>query len=161
MDAREKYEALKEAHDATALRNRKKEMQMLKQAYDELAHEIEGVVTPYIDKNGHEVLDPRPLSPPVGYVPSESLTVRLRELIAGERLRRAADLQEMDTFEEADDFDVDDDPVPMRDTPYENDFDPPVRQLVRDGQASLDRKAAEAASKPPEAPAKAESGPKA
>lgn len=148
MDAREKYEALKEAHDATALRNRKKEMELLRQAYDELAVEVEGVVTPYLDKNGHEVLDPTPLSPPVGYVPQPSITERLRELIAGERMRRTAELREMDTFEEADDFDVDDDVAPMRDSPWENEFDPPVRDLVRDGQRSLSEKerlAAEAA----------------
>lgn len=148
MDAREKYDALKDKHDEMHLRHRKQEMLALKEAYDELAHEVEGVVTPYIDKDGKEVLDPRPIAPPVGFVERDSITDRLRELIAGERMRRTAELREMDSFEEADDFDVDDDPIPMRDTPYENDFDPPVRELVQEGSRSLaakQRKAAEEA----------------
>lgn len=143
MDARDKYEALKEAHDATALANRKKEMRMLAQAYKELAFEVNGIMTPYIDKEGREVLDPRPMSPPVGYVAQPTITERLRDLIAGERMRRTAELAEMDTFEEADDFEVDDDPIPMRDTPYENDFDPPVSRLVKDGNQEIRRKASE------------------
>lgn len=158
MDAREKYEALQVRNADRALRNRKEEMEALKEAYDELGHEINGVLTPFIDQKGREVLDPTPIAPPVGFVERESIVDRVRAMIAGNNFQRLADLKEMDTFEEADDFDVDDDPIPMRDTPYENEFDPPVRELVTEGSRSLASKAAKKAKEDAEA-AKASGSP--
>lgn len=145
MDAREKYETLKVRNDDRALRNRKEEMQALKEAYDELHFEINGVVTPHIDDKGREILDPTPIAPPVGFVERESIVDRVRAMVAGNNLQRLAELEGKDTFDEADDFDVDDDPIPMRDTPYENEFDPPVRELVNAGSRSLAAKAKKAA----------------
>lgn len=152
MDARDRYDALKAKHDELHLRNRKEEMVALKEAYEELAFEVNGIITPYIDKFGREVLDPNPIAPPVGFQESESISDRLRAMIEGERMRRAAELAEMDTFEEADDFEVDDDPIPMRDSPYENDRDVSIREMVNEGNRSLsdkrrkaDAEAAEAA----------------
>lgn len=141
MDARERYEALQVRNADRALRNRKEEMQALKEAYDELSYEINGVITPFIDEKGYERLDPTPIAPPVGFVERESIVDRVRAMIAGNNLQRLADLEGKDNFEEADDFDVEDDPIPMRDTPYENEFDPPVRELVQVGSRSLSAKA--------------------
>lgn len=161
LSAHEKYQALRQEHDDVRLEHRKEEMEALKEAYDALAFEVEGIVTPYLDKNGHEVLDPTPMAPPVGYVSRPSLVEQLRDMIQGERMRRTAELREMDTFEEADDFEVEDEVMPL-DTGYQNEMDPPIRELVSEGSKSLsakERKAAEKAAKkqesergPPEAP---------
>lgn len=68
--------------------------------------------------------DPRPVAPPIGYVPEMSLAERIRAMVRSEHLRYAAMQGGMETFEEADDFDVDDDFDPS--SPYEMFFDPPV-----------------------------------
>lgn len=68
--------------------------------------------------------DPRPLSPPLGYQPEPSLAERIRMMVRSEHLRFAAMESGMETFEEADDFDVDDDFDPT--SPYEMFFDQPV-----------------------------------
>lgn len=78
----------------------------------------------YHDILGRELPDPTPLEPPIGYVPQESMVDHIRNMIRTELSRSAADAGE-ETFEEADDFAIDeDDPDPH--TPYEAVFDPPT-----------------------------------
>lgn len=75
-------------------------------------------------KKVFEYPDPRPIAPPLGYIPEMSLAERIRAMVRSEHLRLAAMESGAETFEEADDFDVDDDFDPS--SPYEMFFDPPV-----------------------------------
>lgn len=91
--------------------------------------------------DGTPVLDPVPLAPPVGYKKQPSMVEIVRDMVRGERLRQEAEAAGVETFEEADDFDVGDDPELMR-SGWENDFDPPIVELVQAGrQAVADREA--------------------
>lgn len=73
-----------------------------------------------LDQNGHEILDPTPKSIPVGFKRPETLQEQIRRLVRTE-VSEAAGANGWDTFEEADDFEIDDDPeIP---TPYEMEFD--------------------------------------
>lgn len=74
-----------------------------------------------LDKDGREVPDPTPMAPPVGMSERPSLADFVQRMIQQE-VSRAAAAAEMETFEEADDFDVEDDPMDPR-TPYEENFD--------------------------------------
>lgn len=78
----------------------------------------------YLNKDGHEVPNPVPVAPPVGFVRAPSMVDHLRQMVRSELLRREVMAQGMETFEEADDFELDDDPVDPH-TPYEAVFDPP------------------------------------
>lgn len=89
-----------------------------------------------LDEKGREVLDPVPLAPPVGYRREVSQSERIRQMIRSEHMRMAAEIQGMESFEEADDFDVEDDPIDPN-TPYEEVFDPidaEVRRQLRDDE---------------------------
>lgn len=74
------------------------------------------------DPNGHEVLNPTPMAPPVGYKPSLSLAEQIRMQV---RTLQAMDM-EPETEEEADDFDIDDDPAPL--SRWENDMIPSIKE---------------------------------
>lgn len=74
------------------------------------------------DRFGREVPDPTPVAPPIGYQKPFSMVDHLRELVRTELSRAAADA-DVETFEDADDFDIEDDP-PDPHTPYEAVFDP-------------------------------------
>lgn len=90
-----------------------------------------------LDDNGHERLDPTPMAPPLGWKPEPSMVEIIRAQIAGERLRQEAEAAGMESFEEADDFDVDDDFDPS--SPYEEIFDPaPPRPRFRTAQEEVD-----------------------
>lgn len=73
--------------------------------------------------DGAELLDPRPVAPPVGYKRQPSMVEHIRNMVRSEQLRAAAEAEGVETFEEAEDFDVGDDYDPR--TPYEAVFDPP------------------------------------
>lgn len=90
----------------------------------------------HLDDYGREIPDPVPLAPPVGYKRQPSLVELVRDMVRGEHLRQAAMAEDKDTFEEYDNFEIPDDPSPPN-TPYENDFDPPVKELVREGDKAL------------------------
>lgn len=81
-----------------------------------------------LDENGHEVPDPRPMQIPAGFKRPETLQEQVQRLIRGEMSRRAAE-QGMETFEESEDFDIDDDAMDPR-TPYEAIFDPVLGKEV-------------------------------
>lgn len=86
-----------------------------------------------IDTEGREVSDPVPMAPPLGYTPELSIIEIVRQQIRGEHLRIAALQAEAETFEEADDFDVEDGEEELS-TPFEDQFDPvdtAVRQQLR------------------------------
>lgn len=78
----------------------------------------------HLDKHGREIPDPVPVAPPLGYRRSPTLAEQIRSMVISEKLKQEALDAGMETFEEADDFDVGDDYDPT--SPYENDFDPPV-----------------------------------
>ena len=63
-----------------------------------------------IGDDGKEYGDPVPVAPPVGLTRSPSLAEQIRSMVRRE-LSDAAHDQGMETFEESDDFDVDDDPA--------------------------------------------------
>lgn len=75
-----------------------------------------------LDGNGWEVPDPRPLELPAGFRKPETLAETVRRLTRG-ALSDLADKNEMDTFEESEDFDLPDDPDDPT-TIYEEYFDP-------------------------------------
>lgn len=73
---------------------------------------------------GHEVPDPTPMAPPVGFKKQPSMIENIRAMVRSENLRLAAQQAGMETMDEADDFEVGDDYDPS--SPYEHDFDPPL-----------------------------------
>lgn len=92
----------------------------------------DGEVLSSINLDGSESLDPTPMAPPVGYRRQPSLAEQIREMVRSEKLAQELAATGAETFEEADDFDVEDEFDPS--TPWENDFDPAVRDMIRDGQ---------------------------
>jgi len=76
----------------------------------------------YLDARGREKPDPIPLSPPLGYKKHPTLREQIRDMIRSEKLRQEVEAAGLETFEEADDFDVGDDYDPR--SPYEEVFDP-------------------------------------
>lgn len=77
-----------------------------------------------LDERGHEVVSNVPMQPPLGYKKEPSVSDRIREMVRSEMLRREVEAAGLETMEEADDFDVDDDPIDPS-TPFEENFDPP------------------------------------
>lgn len=69
----------------------------------------------------YEAPDPTPMQLPVGFKRPESLEDTMRRLVRS-TLSAAADAAGSETFEESEDFDVDDEVDPR--TPYEEFFDP-------------------------------------
>lgn len=75
------------------------------------------------DENGHEVLNPTVMAPPLGYKKQLSIAEQVRQQI---RSMKALQDDEPETEEEADDFDIADDPVmPSR---WENDMVPSIKE---------------------------------
>lgn len=65
------------------------------------------------DENGQFYPDPTPVAPPVGFDPSEiDMFERVRSMVRRE-MSHAAQAEGFETFEEADDFDVDDEVEPF------------------------------------------------
>lgn len=79
-----------------------------------------------LDSAGREVLDPTPLAPPIGYKKVPSIFDQMRQLIHDEKIKAELHAQGVETFEEADDFDVGDDYDPT--SPYEANFEPMTPQ---------------------------------
>lgn len=93
----------------------------------------------HVQPDGREYPDPTVIAPPVGFIKQPSLTEQIRAMVRSEALRQEAEAAGAETFEEADDFDVPDfDPS----SPYENEFDPPLRDLeplIEDTKTRLTR----------------------
>lgn len=83
---------------------------------ERLGHRIKALVPWY------ETPDPVPMAPPIGYNPQPSLFEQVRAMVQSEHLRREAEAAGYESFEEADDFEIDDDPVDPT-IPYEEKFD--------------------------------------
>lgn len=81
-----------------------------------------------LDGLGRELCDATPMEPPIGYNPQPTLVEQMRAMIQGERLRMAAMEGGFETFEEADDFEMDEDPFP-RSVHEVDEFSTPVREL--------------------------------
>nr|QJB19881.1 MAG: hypothetical protein [Microvirus sp.] len=89
---------------------------------------------------GEEILDPTPVAVPIHFKAPQPLNDRIREMV-----RREASLYAMEngqeTFEEADDFNCEDD-TPDPSSPWEEDFDPQAPFIcareaeIRHGQVS-------------------------
>lgn len=92
-----------------------------------------------LDEFGREVPDPTPMAPPIGYKPSQSIADLVRQAVQSEALKFYAEQQGADTFEEADDFGLDEeepDEFDTRNAPWEQQFDPlPPGELSRRRQA--------------------------
>lgn len=65
-----------------------------------------------IGKDGKEYPDPTPMAVPVGFGAPPDLMEMMRTMIRNEVIQRRLDEEGFDTFDEAGDFDVDDDPLP-------------------------------------------------
>lgn len=76
------------------------------------------------NENGHEQLNPTPMQPPLGYVRQPSLAEQIRQQVAS--MRRLED-NEPETEEEADDFDIPDDPPDVQ-SRWENDNIPSLKE---------------------------------
>lgn len=77
----------------------------------------------FLDEQGREIPDPRPLEVPIGYKKPETLADQIRRLIRSQQLADLANSQDMDTFEESEDFEIDDEMFDPS-SPYEEVFDP-------------------------------------
>lgn len=71
----------------------------------------------------YERPDPRPISIPIGMERPESLQEKMRRLIRDEVFNARLTEAGIETFDEADDFNIPDDPIDPG-TPYEENFDP-------------------------------------
>lgn len=76
-----------------------------------------------LTEDGREILDPTPIAPPLGFIKQPSLHELMRAMVL-EHHAAIARGQDPESFEEADDFDVDDDDEPHRHSDYEHNFDP-------------------------------------
>lgn len=74
-----------------------------------------------LDDLGREIPDPVPMAPPVGYQQGMTQEERLRAMVRQEQSRLRAELYD-ETEDEANDFDVDDDPIDPA-TPYEQHYE--------------------------------------
>lgn len=92
-----------------------------------------------LSPDGREIPSSVPVAPPVGYKKQPSMVEMVREMVRSERLRQEVAAAGAETFEEAEDFDVGDEPD-MASTPYENDFDPPLSELLQAGSQELAKK---------------------
>lgn len=100
---------------------------------------LEKLLKKGLKADGTVDLDPQPLEPPIGYKRAPSMVEVVREQIRSERLAVAAAEAGMETFEESEDFDVDDDPYP-RMSGYENDFDPTIDEVKEGVEAARNEK---------------------
>lgn len=77
------------------------------------------------DENGYEHLDPTPVKLPIDFQRPLSLEQRIAQMLRSQELARAMAAHGRETFEEADDFDVEDEFEDefAKSSPYEENFD--------------------------------------
>lgn len=112
---------IKSEHEKVVLQKRDEARLKLIDLYTEIAI-TQSDELGFLNVMGHEVPDPTVMEPPLGYVAQPDLMEQMRRMISTE-LSRIAEDQEFETMQEADDFDIDDDPVDYS-SPYEEFFDP-------------------------------------
>lgn len=90
-------------------------------------------------KKGYEYLDPVPKSASLGFKKPPTLQEMIKQMVQSENWRRAMDQQGMETFEEAEDFEVDDEELPIK-SPWELQYDPETRkEMLPAEKAFLDK----------------------
>lgn len=77
----------------------------------------------WLDENGREIPDPIAVEVPAGFKRPETLQEQIRRLVRSEQFNQSVSEQGMETFEEAEDFEIDDDMFDPH-SPYEEVFDP-------------------------------------
>lgn len=105
----------------------------------------------YGEKGRVEELNPTPMQPPLGYISQPSLAQQIREQI---RALKHLEDDEPETEEEADDFDISDDP-PDPQSRWENDNIPSLaatRRKLIDLEKALAAETKGAAEPPPKEP---------
>lgn len=111
---------------------------VMDESVKEFREKLENIRT-RLNEDGSEKQGRRgPIAPPIGYQKQASLVEMMRSMIRSERLAMAAEAAGYETFEESEDFDAEDDFDPS--SPWENDFDPPIRELAEAGKAEIKRK---------------------
>lgn len=104
---------------------------------------------PYLNEKGQEILDPTPMAPPVGFIKQPSMIENIRNMVRSEYLRQATEKAGAESFEEADDFEVDEfDPS----SPYEEIFDPPIPAAPLSSSAAEPSQEASETNPPAEGP---------
>lgn len=111
------------------------------------------------DAEGRELPDPTPMAPPIGFKKQPSMVEMIRNMVRSEELRRAAEAQGQESFDEADDFEVGDDVDPS--TPYEAEFEPFAEVRKRAAEAARAPSGGAPPVSPPVAPKPSEEPPKA
>lgn len=99
-----------------------------------------------LNSRGHEVNDPQPMALPPGVAKPETLAETIRRLVRNEISARASDLGH-ETFEEADDFDVEDDhadPQSQWELNYDQESEPRGSREANEGHGT-DRNSAKRA----------------
>jgi hypothetical protein len=112
-----------------------------------------------IDKKGKELVDSKPLAAKLGFKKEKSLQEKIRDMVRNERLMQDLDRVGMETFEDADDFNIGDD-FDLH-SPYENEFDPDFDRsdfngFIEEKPAEQPKKASEVQNKAPSEPKKGE-----
>lgn len=102
----------------------------------ELEEYLDKLARKGLDKDGRLIPDSVPLAPPIGYKKQPSMVEIVREMVKSERLAEEARRAGHETFEESEDFDVGDDPELLR-SPFENEFDPPLDEILAAGREAL------------------------
>lgn len=103
------------------------------------------------DKNGNFKMDPTPIAPPIGYKRHPTMVELIRDMIAKNNITQGTGAE---TFEESEDFDVDDDGEQLR-SPHENEGQPQLAELLNAGaQVAKYRGSAPAPSDAPLVPEK-------
>jgi len=89
------------------------------------------------NSDGRASLDPKPMAIPVGLSVPESLDMKLARLFRQEHFLRSLREEGLESFEESQDFDLDDDEVdPVLDTPYQRHAALAALQAVDRGHAT-------------------------
>lgn len=81
---------------------------------------------------GEEIVDGTPVEPPLGYKRQPTMVEHLREMVRSELLRREVEAMGAESFEEADDFDVDDEVDISSGYEFEDVFEPPPARSIAD-----------------------------
>lgn len=81
------------------------------------------------DKHGRELPDNTPLALPAGFTPPETLAEQIQRLVRT-NVSQSAEKHDQETFEEADDFDIEDDEDFDASSPFEQHFDPVIGRDV-------------------------------
>ena len=87
-------------------------------------HRSEGKLNRFrLDDHGREILDSRPMEPPVGYVKRESISDQIRRMVL--QVSQEIASNEVESLEESNDFYVEDDPgsaLPGSQYEFDEDF---------------------------------------